>query len=120
MADKGTMLDFLFADSAHRKKLMPTQSRKTILLAIDQQSSVLNALAANRRHPIAYTPYGYRPLESGLLSLVGFNGELCDPLTGHYHLGQGYRMFNTVLMRFNSPDSWSPFGEGGVECLCVL
>ncbi|VVQ14763.1 hypothetical protein PS918_05769 [Pseudomonas fluorescens] len=94
---------------------MPTQSRKTLLLAIDQQSSVLNALATNRPHPIAYTPYGHRPIENGLLSLLGFNGELCDPLTGHYHLGKGYRQFNPVLMRFNSPDSWSPFGEGGLN-----
>lgn len=45
----------------------------------------------------------------------GFNGELCDPLTGHYLLGNGYRAYNPVLMRFNSPDSLSPFGEGGVN-----
>ena len=50
-----------------------------------------------------------------LLSLRGFNGEQPDPLTGHYHLGNGYRQFNPVLMRFNSPDSWSPFGEGGLN-----
>jgi RHS repeat-associated protein len=50
-----------------------------------------------------------------LLSLLGFNGERPDPVTGHYHLGNGYRQFNPVLMRFNSPDSWSPFGEGGLN-----
>ena len=94
---------------------MPTHSRKTILLATDQQRSVLNALDANRPHPIAYTPYGHRPLENGLLRMLGFNGERPDSLTGHYHLGNGYRQFNPVLMRFNSPDSWSPFGEGGLN-----
>ncbi|WP_371916326.1 RHS repeat-associated core domain-containing protein [Pseudomonas sp. QTF5] len=94
---------------------MPTHSSKTILLATDQQNSVLNALEASRPHPIAYTPYGHRPHQSGLLSLLGFNGELPDPVTGHYHLGNGYRQFNPVLMRFNSPDSWSPFGEGGLN-----
>ena len=94
---------------------MPSHSRKTILLATDQQRSVLNALDSNRPRPIAYTPYGHRPPENGLLSLLGFNGELPDPLTGHYHLGKGYRQFNPVLMRFNSPDSWSPFGEGGLN-----
>jgi RHS repeat-associated protein len=94
---------------------MPTHSRKTILLATDQQRSVLNALDENRPHPIAYTPYGHRPLESGLFSLLGFNGEQPDPVTGHYHLGNGYRQFNPVLMRFNSPDSWSPFGRGGLN-----
>ncbi|WP_256207190.1 RHS repeat-associated core domain-containing protein [Pseudomonas sp. P97.38] len=85
------------------------------LLATDQQRSVLNALDAARPHPFAYTPYGHRPAEHGLLSLLGFNGERPDPVTGHYLLGNGYRAFNPVLMRFNSPDSWSPFGEGGVN-----
>jgi len=94
---------------------MPTHSRKTTLLATDQHHSVLNALDADRSHAIAYSPYGYRPRENGLLSLLGFNGELPDPLTGHYHLGKGYRQFNPALMRFNSPDSWSPFGAGGVN-----
>ena len=94
---------------------MSTPSRKTILLATDQQQSVLNALAANQLSPTAYTPYGHRPRENGLLSLLGFNGELLDRVTGHYHLGKGYRQFNPVLMRFNSPDSWSPFGIGGLN-----
>ncbi|WP_448109593.1 RHS repeat-associated core domain-containing protein [Pseudomonas azerbaijanoccidentalis] len=92
---------------------MSTNSRRTILLATDHQHSVLSALVATRPHSIAYTPYGHRPAENGLLSLLGFNGELPDPMTGHYHLGKGYRQFNPVLMRFNSPDSWSPFGKGG-------
>ncbi|SCZ34044.1 MULTISPECIES: RHS repeat-associated core domain-containing protein [unclassified Pseudomonas] len=87
----------------------------TTLLATDQQRSVLNALDATRPHPLAYTPYGHRPAENGLLSLLGFNGERPDPVTGHYLLGHGYRAFNPVLMRFNSPDSLSPFGEGGVN-----
>ncbi|AWY41597.1 RHS repeat-associated core domain-containing protein [Pseudomonas putida] len=93
---------------------MPTRSSKTFLLGTDQQNSVLNVLDANRAHPIAYTPYGHRPL-GGLLSLLGFNGELMDPLTGHYHLGNGYRPFSAVLMRFICPDSLSPFGEGGIN-----
>jgi RHS repeat-associated protein len=75
----------------------------------------LNALDATQPHPLTYTPYGHRPAENGLLSLLGFNGERPDPVTGHYLLGNGYRAFNPVLMRFNSPDSWSPFGEGGLN-----
>ncbi len=90
-------------------------STTTLLLASDQQRSVLNALDAARLHPLAYTPYGHRPAHGGLLSLLGFNGERPDPVTGHYHLGNGYRQFNPVLMRFNSPDGWSPFGEGGLN-----
>jgi RHS repeat-associated protein len=87
----------------------------TTLLATDQQSSVLNVLGATGPHPLAYTPYGHRPAENGLLSLLGFNGERPDSVTGHYLLGGGYRAFNPVLMRFNSPDNSSPFGEGGLN-----
>ena len=87
----------------------------TTLLATDQQRSVLNLLDATGPHPLAYMPYGHRPAENGLLSLLGFNGERPDPVTGHYLLGNGYRAFNPVLMRFNSPDSLSPFGDGGVN-----
>lgn len=87
----------------------------TTLLATDQQRSILNALNANQPHPLAYEPYGHRTPESGLLSVLGFTGERPDPVTGHYHLGSGYRQFNPVLKRFNSPDTWSPFGEGGLN-----
>ena len=94
---------------------MSAHTRKTMLLATDQQQSVLNTLDENGPRSIAYTPYGHRSPENGLLSLLGFNGEPPDALTGHYHLGNGYRQFNPVLMRFNSPDSWSPFGDGGLN-----
>ena len=86
------------------------------LIATDVQRSVLHTLKANhQRQPIAYSPYGHRRPESALLSLLGFNGELPDPVTECYLLGNGYRAFNPVLMRFNSPDSWSPFGRGGLN-----
>ena len=87
-----------------------------VLLATDQQRSVLQTLKADdQQHAIAYWPYGHRLIENGLLSLMGFNGERPDPVTGHYLLGNGYRAFNPVLMRFNSPDSLSPFGKGGAN-----
>ena len=102
----------------HDDQLLAQQHRQTgaeattRLLATDQQRSVLNVLDATQPNPLAYTAYGHRPSESGLLSLLGFNGERPDPVTGCYLLGNGYRAFSPVLMRFNSPDSWSPFGEG--------
>ena len=90
---------------------------ESTLLATDQQRSVLHTFTADQQqHPIAYSPYGHRQAESGLTSLLGFNGERPDPVTGHYLLGNGYRAFNPVLMRFNSPDSFSPFGKGGLNC----
>ena len=86
------------------------------LLATDFQRSVLHGVSPDKVEPIAYNVYGHRPAHNGLLSVLGFNGERPDPVTGHYLLGNGYRAFNPVLMRFNSPDSWSPFGEGGINC----
>jgi RHS repeat-associated protein len=85
------------------------------LMATDQMRSVLQITKANSRRSIAYSPYGHRPAESGLLSLLGFNGERADSITGHYFLGNGYRAFNPVLLRFNSPDNLSPFGKGGLN-----
>ncbi len=47
--------------------------------------------------------------------LPGFNGERADPLTGGSHLGNGYRTYNPILMRFTCPDNESPFGAGGIN-----
>ncbi|MFW0758221.1 RHS repeat-associated core domain-containing protein [Pseudomonas sp. H11T01] len=85
--------------------------QRTSLLMTDKQRSVLQTSDGTS----AYTPYGHRPAEGGLTSLLGFNGERHDPITGHYLLGNGHRAFNPVLMRFNSPDSLSPFGKGGLN-----
>jgi len=95
-------------------QLLAQQTRRVdlvecALLGTDQQRSVLNTA---EHHQVAYTPYGTR---HPVLDLPGFNGEQPDPVTGHYLLGNGYRAFNPVLMRFNSPDSLSPFGEGGIN-----
>lgn len=97
-------------------------AKQGTLLATDQQRSVLHAVSANERQSHAYSPYGNRTIGNGFLSLLGFNGERPDPVTGHYLLGNGYRAFNPVLMRFNSPDKLSPFGKGGINsyayCSC--
>lgn len=85
------------------------------LLATDSKRSVLNNSGSSGPEPKAYTPYGHHLAEVSAASLMGFNGERCDPVTGHYLLGNGYRAFNPVLMRFNSPDSLSPFDEGGLN-----
>lgn len=91
-------------------------NRDTLLLSTDLQRSVLHTLKASQpAQPNVYTPYGHHLAESGLSHLLGFNGERPDPVTGHYLLGNGYRAFNPVVMRFNSPDSLSPFGRGGLN-----
>ena len=44
---------------------------------------------------------------------LGFNGEAHEPETRWQLLGNGYRAYNPVLMRFHSPDPFSPFAIGG-------
>ncbi|MHA6130652.1 RHS repeat-associated core domain-containing protein [Pseudomonas fluorescens group sp. PF-1] len=102
--------DLLLAQQLHQQDI-----HDSTLLATDLQRSALHTLKRNAQpQPIAYSPYGYRSAESALLSFLGFNGERPDSVTGHYLLGS-YRAFNPVLMRFNSPDSLSPFGKGGLN-----
>ncbi|WCM54290.1 RHS repeat-associated core domain-containing protein [Pseudomonas sp. WJP1] len=104
----------------HGDQLLAQQQRQSsgvysTLLATDLQRSVFNALQARLQKINAYAPYGHRFCESCSFSLLGFNGQRQDPVTGHYLLGNGYRSFNPVLMRFNSPDDLSPFGKGGLN-----
>jgi len=66
---------------------------------------------------LQYTVYGHDGGED-CSSVLRFNGHRKDPVTGHYLLGNGYRAFNSVLMRFNAPDSLSPFDEGGLNAYC--
>lgn len=85
------------------------------LLGTDLQRSVLHAVAVGQHQQPVYSPYGHQSPDSSFSTFLGFNGERRDPVTGHYLLGKGYRAFNPVLMRFNSPDNLSPFGRGGVN-----
>ncbi|MGH8389895.1 MAG: RHS repeat-associated core domain-containing protein [Pseudomonas sp.] len=88
---------------------------RTVLLATDLQRSVLAELDRTGPNPFAYTPYGEqsRPLAAG--ARLGFNGQLRERSTGWYHLGNGHRVYNPVLMRFQSPDWLSPFEKGGLN-----
>lgn len=87
----------------------------TALIATDQQKSALSFTTPLEQVPVAYLVYGHRKQVDAWPGLPGFNGQQPDPLTGHYLLGNGYRAYNPLLMRFNSPDSLSPFAEGGLN-----
>jgi RHS repeat-associated protein len=79
------------------------------------QKSVLAELYRSGPKHFAYSPYG---LQSGLGRVethLGFNGQFKEGATGWYHLGNGHRVYNPVLMRFHSPDRLSPFGKGGIN-----
>ncbi|PYH73075.1 RHS repeat domain-containing protein [Aspergillus vadensis CBS 113365] len=82
----------------------------------DANGSVLNwfnPAQPDQIHQQQYTPYGFSAPDSA--SSIGFNGQWRDPVTGWYHLGNGYRVYNPVLMRYHVPDPGSPFGTGEVN-----
>ncbi|MBK5352788.1 RHS repeat-associated core domain-containing protein [Pseudomonas sp. TH41] len=96
---------------------VPNNSRqqRTVLLATDHKNSVLAEIVADRINPLAYSAYGHQSAQQEVVTGVGFNGELREGQTSWYFLGNGYRAYNPRLMRFHSPDSWSPFGAGGLN-----
>lgn len=66
---------------------------------------------------IGLTPWGEASLDSlnALNSGLGYNGQCVDPVTGAYHLGNGYRVYDPRFQAFFQGDSLSPFGEGGLN-----
>ncbi|KAM0455675.1 hypothetical protein ACHAPV_007753 [Trichoderma viride] len=86
----------------------------TSLWASDAHQSTIAMLDTNQSNQVHtqwYTPYGFS--KDG--SAIAWNGQWRDPVTGWYHLGNGYRVYNPVLMRFHAPDSWSPFTSGEIN-----
>ncbi|MGX1018191.1 RHS repeat-associated protein [Pseudomonas sp. Y3 TE3536] len=79
------------------------------LLAVESSGSVLQDGQLDNAQGFKYTPYGLRSAGDSRVTRVGFNGEYLMPSLSAYMLGNGYRAFNPVLMRFHSPDSFSPF-----------
>ncbi|WP_410478569.1 RHS repeat-associated core domain-containing protein [Pseudomonas sp. zfem004] len=75
----------------------------------------MNAGESKPRCWRAYGPYGYSGGLSDAAGLLGFNGVQADALTGNYALGNGHRIYNVGLMRFQCPDRLSPFGRGGLN-----
>ncbi|WPX86986.1 RHS repeat-associated core domain-containing protein [Pseudomonas asiatica] len=102
--------DLVLAQNNNKNPGLPST-----LAACDQQRSVLSMYEGKSPESYAYSPYGHNTQGSGLPLLLAFNGERRDVVTGRYHLGNGYRQFSPVMMRFCSSDSWSPFGEGGLN-----
>jgi RHS repeat-associated protein len=79
----------------------------------DAHQSVLQipALGSSR----VYCAYGLHLPSRQPSALLAFNGEYAESQTGNYLLGNGNRTYNPVLMRFHSADSFSPFGQGGIN-----
>lgn len=90
-------------------------SLQTILLSTSQSKSVLAEVSWGEVSQMTYTAYGHLSGKNLPSTHLGFNGECRERHTGWYMLGNGYRAFNPVLMRFHSPDKLSPFGAGGLN-----
>lgn len=88
--------------------------QQTVLLACGSKNSVLTEMAGCI-NPVAYSPYGQQSAQLKRMAHLGFNGEMCEARTDWYFLGNGYRVYDPRLMRFHSPDKFSPFGKGGMN-----
>ncbi|MBD2798983.1 hypothetical protein ID854_00525 [Xenorhabdus sp. M] len=87
---------------------------ETYMLGTDHNSSVLTSYKRDGTQThYRYSPYGQQNSDERNPAIPAYNGERVDQISGAYHLGNGYRAYNPVLMRFNAPDSASPFGAGG-------
>ena len=93
----------------------PSSQAHTLLLATDSKNSIVAELAGGQTNAIVYSAYGHQTATQEPATHLGFNGELREMGVGWYLMGNGYRVYNPILMRFHSPDSWSPFGAGGLN-----
>ena len=98
-----------------RSRVTPAAASRTLLLATDLQQSILAELDRSGPNLRNYSPYGVPTSQRPTSAHLGFNGQLRERPTGWYHLGNGHRVYNPVLMRFHSPDGLSPFGKGGIN-----
>ena len=90
-------------------------NQRVILLATDSSQSIIGESVEGKVNTIGYSAYGEQSAQQEVASALGFNGQLREARLGWYLLGNGYRAYNTRLMRLHSPDSWSPFGGGGLN-----
>lgn len=98
----------------HMDKSNRGRSAAPGILAVDRQATVLRRSHVSQPSIFTYCPYGYLP-ERNDSTLLRFNGQPLELPIPLYLLGNGYRAFNSVLMRFHSADSKSPFGDGGIN-----
>ncbi|WP_313651027.1 RHS repeat-associated core domain-containing protein [Pseudomonas soli] len=89
------------------------KSSETVCFATDKQGSVLHRHKPQEQYSCSYAVFGFGPFD-GMTRLLGFTG-IHREKNDIYLLGNGYRGYKTALMRFNSPDSWSPFERGGLN-----
>ncbi|MFT0867662.1 RHS repeat-associated core domain-containing protein [Pseudomonas sp. CAM1A] len=84
------------------------------LLQTDLQHSALAVRPRGAPRFIAYTVYGASPAAPAG-PLTGFDGIVRESFLKGYLLGNGYRVYSPLLMRFYSADQMSPFERGGIN-----
>src|SRR5471030_1833334 len=108
-------IHYLYGEEAvgeeHRRSEVSGVQR---LFITDTAGSVAGEQTSGEVRQASYGAYGTRG-EGELETVLGFNGEVREEGPGWYLLGNGYRVYNPVLMRFHSPDSESPLGDGGLN-----
>lgn len=99
-------------ESSKEIKLLASNENGTVLAELDEQSS----------NSLTYSAYGHYFNQEDSSFLLRFNAELFNSILLGYALGNGNRIFSPLRMRFNSPDDYSPFEEGGLNsyayCFC--
>ncbi|WP_448197359.1 RHS repeat-associated core domain-containing protein [Pseudomonas putida] len=101
--------------------LAEVQTGETVgtgLLATDDKGSVLNVQDTEDLEGHNFSAYGHDPNLPSMRITLGFNGEAYVPGAASYLLGLGYRSYSPRLRRFLAADSWSPFGQGGLNAYC--
>lgn len=93
---------------------MLINTARKVLLGTDVQGSPILLQNTQAIHRLKYCAFGYDQASNRMLSLLGFNAEPRD-LLDYYLLGDGYRAYHSKIMRFGSPDSVSPFDDGGIN-----
>lgn len=83
------------------------------LKAVNAAGSVLRANAMHVSENHSYAPYGHDQQSPSSLTLLSFNAQQFHANLTCYLLGNGYRAYSPLTMRFHSPDNLSPFGKGG-------
>lgn len=112
----------LIHDVQEQRRLMSTDAQAhavllgnppmPVLLACDALASVLLINPQKNMKARCYSPYGHDIPHPGI---PGFAGQVPEAAMGGYLLGNGYRLYSPVLMRFTAADDWSPFGAAGIN-----
>ncbi|WP_143496914.1 RHS repeat-associated core domain-containing protein, partial [Pseudomonas sp. Irchel s3a18] len=110
-----TCINYFYGDDQPVGQQTIGDDTQTLLFLTDAKHSLLGESQGDTLRAAVYGAYGERHSDVPMQSTLGFNGEIREDQHGWYLLGKGYRAYNPHLRRFHSPDSFSPFGSGGVN-----